>query len=236
MKNKEISIYIDDSGQLHPNYSSDYFIYGGYWCLTEDVNTLENKYGLMMSRIYRTKKEIKSSNMEDKHKRKVLRRIFRDHGDLINPIYVASYVPDITIDFTDKETVQLHKNYLLRRLIEDVVKNINNMDISIDIINVYIDNQNQTTLTSRDSLEEYVKKYFKKHNSYNTKSYTLSDATLNVQFLESSHYRAMQLADLFAHCKFSRYDRLCLDIKKILFEFECTPLCRKHPKFFTRNI
>ena len=235
MEKQEISIYIDDSGQLHPNYHSDYFIYGGYWCFTENATEIADTYGLMMGRIYRTKKEIKSSDMKDKHKRKVLRRIFRDHNDEVNPIYIASYIPDITIDFSNKESVQLHKNYILRRLVEDVINHLNREKISVDSINVYIDNQSQTTLTARDSLEKYIENYFDNHNGYLTESYTYSNASFNVEFLESSHYRNMQLADLFANCKFCRYDKLCLDSKVIFEEFDCVPLCRKHPIYFTRN-
>lgn len=229
---EEISIYIDDSGQLHSNYHSNYFVYGGFWCFSKDEDDISRKYGLMMTNIYRTKKEVKSSAMSDSKKRKVLRRLFRDHGHQFNPIYVASYIPDVTIDFFNKSAVQLHKNYILRRLVEDVINDLQRHGVILSKINVYIDNQSQTTVSNRDSFEVYIVKWFRGSGNYLAQSFTQTQAVFHVDFMDSSAFRAMQFADLLANTKFCRYHNGCLDTKNIFSEFSKTPLCRKHPKFF----
>ncbi|MCO7150482.1 DUF3800 domain-containing protein [Vagococcus lutrae] len=233
MTSVNLSIYIDDSGQLHPKYKSDYFIYGGYYCLTEDVASITNTYGRLMKNIYRTRNEVKTDKMKDKHKRKVLRRLLRDHENQIHPIFVATYVPKVTIDFSDKESVQLHKNYILRRLVEDVINDVTKTGVSLNKVSVYIDNQSQTNVRNRDSLENYIKKYFSKRGSYLLKSFTTTDASITVEFLDSKTFRAMQIADFFANTKYCRYEHKCEEYKNIYDEFSINPLCRKHPQYFT---
>ncbi|MFB8606246.1 DUF3800 domain-containing protein [Enterococcus casseliflavus] len=236
MNGLNISIYIDDSGQLHTNYKSDYFVYGGFWCETNKTNSIAGTYSKNMKIIYRTKGEVKTDRMSDKHKRKILRRILKNHSEEVHPIFVATYIPYITIDFSKKEAVQLHKNYILRRLIEDVISSIAATGEKLEHVNIFIDNQSQTQVANRDNLEKYIKNYFSGNGSYLLKSFTTTDASISVSFLESKTYKAMQLADFFANTKYCRYQHCCLDSKNIYEEFSINPACRKHPKHFTLSV
>ncbi|WP_144809631.1 DUF3800 domain-containing protein [Enterococcus casseliflavus] len=236
MEGLDVSIYIDDSGQLHTNYKSDYFVYGGFWCETNKTNNIAGTYSRNMKHIYRTKGEIKTDSMSNKHKRRILRKILRNHYGEVHPIFVATYIPFVTIDFSNKESVQLHKNYILRRLIEDVISEIAESGKKLEHLNVYIDNQSQTQVANRDNLEKYIKNYFSGNGKYLLKSFTTTDANISVSFLESKKYKPMQLADFFANTKYCRYQHSCLDAKDIYEEFSIEPTCRKHPRYFTLNI
>lgn len=228
----EISIFIDDSGQLHENYYSKYFIYGGFWCKTDDVPSISRTYALEMKKIYHTLKEVKSSSMKHKHKRKVLRKLINTHPNSFNPSFVATDVSKLTLEFSNKQAVQLHKNYILRRFIEDVINDLKLRKIEdIDKIHVYIDNQNQTTLIGRDPFPVYLNKKFKAGN-YLTQAYTESDIIFEVDFMESSAYRPIQIADLLANCKFNRYENICDDLQLVL-DANSYITCRKHPIYFT---
>ncbi|MCH4169351.1 MAG: DUF3800 domain-containing protein [Streptococcaceae bacterium] len=229
---EEINIYIDDSGQLHTNYYSDYFIYGGYWCLAEDSQKISKTYSIQMSKIYHTKKEIKSSNMKHKYKRKVLRKLVSECQDCFNPIFIASKVSEISIDFDNKQAVQLHKNYILRRLVEDTIKQIKKQNFSdISKINVFIDNQNQTKIVNRDSFPVYLNNYFK--NNY-LRNFTTTNVPFETKYLDSSKHKAIQIADLLANCKFNRYENNSEDLQVILDNLSDI-VCRKHPIYFTHS-
>ncbi|QVQ49116.1 DUF3800 domain-containing protein [Latilactobacillus sakei] len=57
-------IFIDDSGQLNPNYPhSDFFVYGGYWTLSSNLNQVERYYRVLHRQIFGTNLEIKASDM-----------------------------------------------------------------------------------------------------------------------------------------------------------------------------
>lgn len=238
MSGIELSIYLDDSGQLHPNYYSSFFVYGGYWCIKGDEQQIANCYARMIRQIYRTKREIKASEMKHKQKRKILRRLATNFKDTFHPIFVASNVDDITIDFKNKENVQLHKNYLIRRLVEDVIHQARDLKIGkIEKVSVFIDNQNQTKLTGRDSLSVYMNKKFRP-GSYVSDTYTISEAAFECLFLDSKAHRTIQIADLLANCKFNRFENHCVDLQVILDNLPDVR-CRKHPKYFssgTKNI
>lgn len=230
---REVMIFIDDSGQLHTNYHSDYFIYGGYWCFKHDVQHINSSFSRMIKNIYKTNKEVKTSEMTAKIKKNIVKRVFKQNNTSINPVFIATKVSYLTkLNFNDKQRVQLHKNYILRRLVEDVINDLKHKGINdVNQINIYIDNQSQTNLTSRDSFAIYINKCFTK-NGYITHNYTNSNLKFNVKFLDSKSSKSIQLADLLANCKFHRYHSSTDEFNKVI-EQSNKVLCRKHPKYFT---
>jgi hypothetical protein len=225
----EISVYIDDSGQLHSNYYSDYFVYGGFWCLDSEESKIKSTFSKTKWQLFHTGKEIKTSNMEHWQKKRLLKKVVRED---IHPIYVVSKVSMLTVDFSDREAVQLHKNYILRRLVEDCLKQMEKLGYgNIKKVNLYIDNQSQTNVANRDSFKNYINKVFKK--KYKNCEYFLeSDVDFKVEYMDSKMEPLIQVADLLANCKFQRFENKSKDLK-ILLDKKPDTCCRKHPIHFS---
>ncbi|HFD3560461.1 DUF3800 domain-containing protein [Enterococcus faecium] len=225
----EISIYIDDSGQLHSNYYSDYFVYGGFWCLDSEESKIKSAFSKTKRQLFHTSKEIKSSNMQHWEKKRFLRKIVKED---VHPIYVVTKVSSLTIDFFNCEAVQLHKNYILRRLVEDALKQMKKLGYGhIKKVNLYIDNQSQTNVCNRDSFKNYINKVFK--GCYKNSEYFLeSDVDFKVEYMDSKSEPLIQVADLLANCKFQRFQNKSKDLK-ILLDKKTDTCCRKHPNFFS---
>ncbi|MFS1005276.1 DUF3800 domain-containing protein [Enterococcus casseliflavus] len=228
----KISFFIDDSGQLHPNYHSDYFVYGGFWCLESEEAGLKAAFSKTKRQLFHTKKEIKSSDMETWQKKRLLKKVIQHD---IHPIYIVSKVSDITIDFNYPDLVQLHKNYILRRLVEDSLIQIKKLGYSeIKDVNLYIDNQSQTSLSNRDSFKNYINKVFKGEYKNNEFLYH-SDINFTVDYMDSKNDVLIQVADLLANCKYHRFESRSKDLKLLLDKKQDT-CCRKHPKYFSSQV
>lgn len=200
-------IYIDDSGQLHPHYiHGDIFVYCGYWTTDDRDSDIKHKYGVLRRQIYHTKNEVKASSMTEKTKLKILKKIKKEFGNYFNPIFVTTKVSDLTIDFSSKSAVQLHKNYLLRRFVEEAIKDKRNkLGMQFKNIEVFIDDQSKTRLPNYDSLERYINKCAKQMYFWNP--YTKkSAAKFKVKYEDSKVNNGIQIADIIANTKGSYYN------------------------------
>lgn len=227
----KISFFIDDSGQLHTNYYSNYFVYGGFWCLESEESSIKSTFSKTKRQLFHTNKEVKSSEMKHWEKKRLLKKIVKED---IHPIYIVSKVSELTIDFFDPEVVQRHKNYVLRRLVEDALKQMNKLGYGeVKDVNLYIDNQSQTSLSNRDSFKNYINKVFKGCYS-NTDYFLKSDVEFIVEYMDSKNETLIQVADLLANCKFQRFENNSTDLK-ILLDNKPDTCCRKHPISFSSN-
>lgn len=98
---------------------------------------------------------------------------------------------------------QLHKNYLIRRLIEHSILDQSHFQILNIDTEIFIDNQSQTTLNNFDSLERYLNKHL--HNKYYSESYITSNALFKSTYLDSKTSNLIQIADILANSKFQYY-------------------------------
>ncbi|TGE66733.1 DUF3800 domain-containing protein [Weissella confusa] len=202
-----MAIYIDDTGQLHPNYpKGPVFLYAGFWTSFEKMNEIKNFYGVLRYQIFHTRDEVKGSTMNEKTKLNIIRRIKNKFPDDFHPIFVAVNVPDLSIDFGSKRAVQLHKNYLLRRFVETAIQDKRNKCADrFDFVNVYIDDQSKTRLPNYDSLESYLNKSAKHQYSWN-KYPAQSKAKFTVSYEDSQYDNGIQLADVLANAKGRYYN------------------------------
>lgn len=202
-----LHIFIDDSGQLNPNYPhSDFFVYGGYWTLSSNLNQVERYYRVLHRQIFGTNLEIKASDMSIGIKKQITNRMLKKFPEDFNPVFESIYVPQMTIDFESKQAVQLHKNYLIRRLVEKVIleKRKYFPKILVDEVVIIIDNQSQTKLNSYDSLERYLNKSM--HNQYFTESYVKSSVPYKARFKDSKISPSIQLCDILANSKYGYHN------------------------------
>lgn len=222
-----LNVYLDDSGQLNDHYGCNYFIYGGFYCFNDEISSINKSYRRLKRNIFRTKLEVKSSEMKNSQKRKLLRRILRDNPNSFHPVYCVARVDELTrVDYRNPKAVILHKNYILRRLLEKIIEKIRFEGVVVENVNLFIDNQTITDLQNRDSLPNYLKKSFK--NGYKTQlSKMTSNAKFKSQYTESSNHCEIQIADLLANTKFCHY-RDETTILKEIFE-ECNVILWRDP-------
>lgn len=202
-----MAIYIDDTGQLHPNYKKgSVFLYAGFWTPYEKMAEIKRFYGVLRRQIFRTSREVKGSQMDEKIKLQIIRRIKNKFPDNFHPIFVAVKVPILTIDFSSKQSVQLHKNYLLRRFVETAIQDKRaKCGDRFDHVHVYIDDQSKTRLHNRDSLERYLNKSAK-HMYFWNKYQKTSAAKFTVSYEDSQYDNGIQLADVLANTKGHYYN------------------------------
>lgn len=193
-------IYIDDSGQLHPNYPhSCIFVYGGFWTTKKADDDINKYFGVLKSQFFHTHREIKASSMSESTKTKIIKRLKNKFKNEFNPIFVSVDVKSLTIDFNSKQTVQLHKNYLIRRYVEHAIKNKRKiLDNTSSSVNIHIDDQSKTKIENYDSLERYINKNMK--GGYNN-TWMHSDALFSVKYEDSKSSNGIQIADVLANSK-----------------------------------
>lgn len=212
-----MKIYIDDTGQLHPNYPhGDIFIYAGFWTTDEQDDAINKQYGILRQQFFKTKSEVKGSSMKEKARIKIIRRLKNKFPDGFHPIFVAVKVKDLDIDFSDKQAVQLHKNYLLRRFVEEAIKDKRlKLGMKLKKVQIFIDDQSKTRLPNFDSLEKYINNSAKGNRYFNP--YTQQSAAEFSVFYEDSKYNnGIQIADILANTKGHYYnsDAGLIDVKE----------------------
>ncbi|WP_125570940.1 DUF3800 domain-containing protein [Lacticaseibacillus songhuajiangensis] len=214
----EMYIFIDDAGQLHPNYpQSNFFVYAGFWCLSDSIDAIGKTYKVVHRQIFHTSKETKASSMTKSQKKQIIRRLLNKLDGKIHPIFESVYVPNINqVDFNNKQAVQLHKNYLILRLVEKAVreKRHDGETVSVSDVNVVMDNQSQTTLQNFDSIERYLNK--RMHNEYKNSSFLLSPAPYKAKFQDSEQSAHIQICDIFANSKYEYHNKSFPALKTLL--------------------
>jgi len=199
-------IFLDDSGQLHINYPhGKYFVYAGLVMSERNFHIINKNYERLVESIKREKGitgELKTSDMDLQTRRRLLKRLkcYSCH-QIFALVNVHSLV---RIDFYRKKDVVRYKNFVIRRLIEQVIKR-NILPRNCQKIVVNIDNQN-IAHSSLDSLEDHLYNYFNEENYYQIhKQYdtTSFKADFKVNFKDSKSNYLIQAADLLANTEFN---------------------------------
>ncbi|GGD12775.1 DUF3800 domain-containing protein [Pontibacillus salipaludis] len=213
-------LYLDDSGQLHPNYPhADHFIYGGLLVTESNFHGVNASYKNLVKQIKREKGiegELKTSSMSLGTRKRLLKKL---RTYTCNQVFVTVKVPDlIRIDFEKKKDVVRYKNYILRRLVDKLI-NQKIIPKSCSCLEVNIDNQN-VAHSALDSLEDHLTNFFNEdnyyqiHKNYNTTSFQ-TDFAVNYKDSETNYL--IQAADLLANTKLHMLEHE-MDLKRFLKE------------------
>lgn len=195
-------LFLDDSGQLHPNYPySDIFTYGGILIKESDFHRMNQSYGDVIKQVQREKSlqgELKTTSMSNSMRTRLLKRLRKYPCD---QVFVCTKVSALKrLDFANKKDVVRHKNYMVRRLIEKLIKD-NTIPSNCSKIEVHIDNQN-VAHSSLDSLEDYLSHYFNDPDAYlvhQVQKATSFQCSFAVFYKDSAHHSLIQAADLLAN-------------------------------------
>ncbi len=197
-------LYIDESGVLHPNSASDYFVFSGL-LVNEDMkevvsdnysnalDTLKNNKGLAKN------VEMKASKMKDDDKRYLLSNLRKN----CNQVFVITNIRRLREEtFQTTVNINRYKNYMLTKMVEQVLAR--GWLESCDYLQLNIDNQN-IAYTAMDNLESYL------HITFNEDriryedlfdEYDINYIEFSVRYRDSKNFPLIQAADLLANTKY----------------------------------
>lgn len=227
---KKCWLFLDDSGQLSNNGTHNYFLYGGVFIPNEKkLNELRNKINNQKKFLGITK-EIKGASIKNKHRKKLLQVVKKIED--IETLFLIEHTPSLNrVDFENHYSVRMHKNYLVKRLIEQLHnKNLIDDDTTLYI---YIDNEALSGGIYKDSLQNHLNAYYKRANKgaflkhFEYTSFIPSFETqFKVKYIDSRSELLMQVADLLANTKYRRYK---LESKDGSEHIKCPLVCLKLP-------
>ena len=153
----EINFFCDESGMLHSNSSTRFFVIGGYFCLKEKSKAIKLKYARTLKRIKIKREmsksdELKTRDMSIEEKIKLITALQESEGFNGFAIVVDKSKLKKRIE---KESI--FYNYLIKIIIGDILVNkcntsFPNDDIKVDML---LDSRN-VSVGHMKSLEDYL--------------------------------------------------------------------------------
>ncbi|MGY3718740.1 DUF3800 domain-containing protein [Sutcliffiella cohnii] len=195
-------LFLDDSGQLHPNYPhSNYFVYGGLLVREDNFHKINTAYKKLVKLIKAEKKhkgELKTSHMDIPTRRRLLQALSKYD---CQQVFVSTFIPRMKrLDFDRPKDVVRFKNYMVRRIVDRMVTS-NTLKKDCSLLEIHIDNQN-VAHSSLDGLEEHLCNFFNEDDYYNvhkTRDTTRFNSDFRVFFKDSQSNYLVQAADLLAN-------------------------------------
>ena len=210
---QEVIFFFDDSGVLHKNEPSGYFIYAGY--VFTERNTLESAKRKYINANKKLKKalgrtdELKAANLDAKHKRSLFNSV-REYDSVAVVVDISRVYDHI---LADKKSICRYKDYVLKRCVKNKLKRliadgIISKDEEIKI-SIYIDEQLTATngyYDLRDSIMEELQ-YGIANFDYGIRHPHLFDANVivNIQYCDSSSNYLIQASDILANRIWTSY-------------------------------
>lgn len=215
---KNMCIWLDEAGTLSKNPKNPpFFIYAGFWCLQKHKEKIISPFSRQLINMFPSCKygEKKASSMKNRKKQILIKKIEENNHDIFHPIFVVEQLNKLHVPLQDKEDIQSHKNYLMRRFVEICMRQHRKI-YNEDPYNVFIniDDQSRTQLHYNDAFPTYINKIFK--NQYSNHCYFISNSNFEVSFKDSNKYRGIQICDILANCKYNYYIHDRLDLHKAL--------------------
>lgn len=229
MKNKWL--FLDDSGQLSNSGTHSHFLYGGVFIESERAYNLFMNVVKQQCKFFGINGEIKGSDIKIKHRKKLLQAFSKVEG--VHQVFLVEDVRKLSrVDFGKKGKIRYHKNYLIKRIVEQLhKKRLIDADTKLHI---NIDLEMLSEEKYRNQLENHLNDFWVNKMSY-IKGMEYSQfipnikTKFNVKFLDSRHHRFIQVADLLVNTKYRRYK----GIQKCCSEFLKPTICIKVPGNFT---
>lgn len=201
-------LYIDESGILHPNSKSDYFIFAGLLVSEEHMGRLNTNYRNALMNIKSQKGiprkiEMKASKMNHEVKRYLLSNLRRNCSQVFVVTNIRKLRPEV---FKDNVNINRHKNFILSKMVEQLIitgrlEDCNELELNID-------NQN-IAYNAIDNLEGYLHIMFNEDNFRYMGAYdefNIDYINFSVKYRDSSKICLVQAADLLANTKYREYE------------------------------
>lgn len=210
---QEVIFFFDDSGVLHKNEPSGYFVYAGYvFSNRKDLEAARRKYihaNKMLKNSLNRIDELKAANLAPKHKRSLYNSV--KEYDSVAVVVDISRVYDYIL--SDKKSICRYKDYILKRCVKNKLRTlITNGKISTHddiILSIYIDEQLTATngyYDLRDSIAEELM-YGIVNFDYGIKHPHLFDSkvVVNIHYCDSKTNYMVQASDILANRIWTSY-------------------------------
>ncbi len=204
---QKVYFFFDDSGVLHRNEGSGYFVYGGFvFTSREELDSAKRKYinanKLIKAELNRTD-ELKAAGLGAKHKRSLYMSV-REYESVSCSVRIAGVYNSI---LSDKKSICRYKDYVLKRCIKAKLKELIALGkISADkdiTIEVNVDEQLTATdgyYSLRDSIMEELQHGIQNFD-YGTFHNPVFNAEVKVhlKYCESKYNYLIQASDILAN-------------------------------------
>lgn len=210
---QEVIFFFDDSGVLHRNDPSGYFVYAGYvFTNREDLESARRKYinaNKQLKRALGRTDELKAATLDSKHKRSLYNSV--KEYDSVAVVVDISRLYDYVL--ADKKSICRYKDYVLKRCIKNKLKKLitdgilsKDEDITISI---YIDEQLTATngyYDLRDSIKEELQHGIVNFD-YGVRHPHVFDSNVEViiHYCDSSSNYIIQASDILANRIWTSY-------------------------------
>lgn len=220
---QEVTFFFDDSGVLHKNEPSGYFVYAGY-VFTNRV-TLEDAKRKYINANKKLKKalnrsdELKAANLSTVHKRALFNAV--KEYDSVDAVVDISRVYDHIL--SHKKSICRYKDYVLKRCVKNILKRMiadGTLSPDEDIkVSIYIDEQLTATngyYDLRDSIMEELK-YGISNFDYGTRYPHLfnGEVAVSIQYCDSSKNYLIQASDILANRIWTSYKTRDRNLRQI---------------------
>lgn len=204
---QDVYFFFDDSGVLHKNEKSGYFVYAGYAFSNKDeLNDARRKYIHANKKLKKSlgrNDELKAAKLDPKHRRSLFNSV-KKYNSVAGVVYISRIYDHI---LANKKSICRYKDYVLKRCIKShLQKLISNGTIYKDediAIHIYIDEQLTATngyYDLRESIWEELQ-FGIANFDYGKKYPPLfdSEVTVMIEYCDSSRNYMIQASDILAN-------------------------------------
>lgn len=204
---QEIFFFFDDSGVLHKNDQSGYFVYGGYCFLDkfrkEDAKRKYRALELQIKKSLGLSCELKACNIEIKHKR-ALFNVMKYEESIASVVNISRVYDHI---LSEKKSIHRYKDYMLKRGIKsklnDLIKYKKINPYEDTVLRIYVDEQATATdgyYDLRSSIFEELKVGVSNFDyGYAFQPIFFGHLQVEVHFCDSRCNYLIQASDIFAN-------------------------------------
>jgi len=203
----DIHFFFDDSGVLHRNEHSGYFVYAGYAFVGRaELDDAKHKYihaNKLLKQTLKTESELKAAMLSNSHRR-ALYNILRNYRSISCCVKIDKLYDYI---LNEKKAICRYKDYLLKRCVKAELQSLIDEHIidTNDDTRLYINIDEQLTATNgyyslRDSIKEELL-HGVRNFDYGTVHSKLSNGKLevNIKYCESAYNYMIQASDIIAN-------------------------------------
>ena len=215
--------FFDDSGVLHKNEPSGFFVYAGYvFTSKEELEKAKREYihaNKILKKALNRKDELKAATLNRSNRRSLFNALKKYMS--VSVIIDISRVYDYILN--DKKSVCRYKDYILKRCIKDKLKRLiaeriidENEDITLKI---YIDEQLTATngyYDLRDSISEELKHGIANFDYGITHAPLFNgDVAVEIIYCDSERNYLIQASDILANRIWTSYRLKNKDLRNI---------------------
>lgn len=210
---QEAIFFFDDSGVLHKNEPSGFFVYAGYvFTDRNDLQAARHKYinaNKKLKRALARSDELKAATLTPKHKRALYNSV-REY-DMVAVVVEISKIYDHIL--AHKKSICRFKDYALKRCVKNKLEQLlNNGTLVKDeaiTISIYIDEQLTATngyYDLRDSIKEELQHGIANFDYGKIHPHLFeTDVSVNIHYCDSSKNYMIQASDILANKIWTSY-------------------------------